>query len=133
MNAREWIDHRRHSIHVLRNLGLNKSVLFQNILEEIDHFCSALESYGGKPIDSREIITHSVSNIIYALVFGRRIDYNDPIKKQLDYHILQSSESLDLTGASNYMPWLSWLLAKTGLSKQHVAAKGLREVQKYVK
>lgn len=45
------------------------------IHEELQYFCQALTMSGGSVIDISELLSHALSNVISAVVFGKRFKY----------------------------------------------------------
>ena len=72
-----WKEHRRFAISTLRNLGMGKSWLEEAILEEVQEIIEQFRSRKGEPFDARRHLTLAVSNVVCALVFGRRFDHTD--------------------------------------------------------
>ena len=73
----EFKDRRKFAINTLRLFGMGKLSLEARIQEEIAHLLKCIESQGGEPFDPAVILSISVSNIICALVFGKRFDHED--------------------------------------------------------
>ncbi|GAU87300.1 hypothetical protein RvY_00178 [Ramazzottius varieornatus] len=72
-----WKHHRRFALTTLRNYGMGKTWLDDTILSEVDDLCKLLVDLDGRPIDPRRLLSHSISNVICALVFGRRFPHDD--------------------------------------------------------
>ncbi|XP_066276043.1 cytochrome P450 2J1-like [Branchiostoma lanceolatum] len=53
-------------------------ILEEKIQEEFCHFCSALRLLGGNPVDIKNLLENSVSNIICSMTWGKRYEYGDP-------------------------------------------------------
>ncbi|GAU95355.1 hypothetical protein RvY_06985-2 [Ramazzottius varieornatus] len=72
-----WKEHRRFALSTLRNLGMGKSWLEDAILDEVQEIIEQFRTREGAPFDARRHLTLAVSNVVCALVFGRRFDHND--------------------------------------------------------
>ncbi|MEE6509282.1 hypothetical protein FKM82_025242 [Ascaphus truei] len=77
-NGDNWKVMRRFTITTLRHFGMGKSSIEDKVFEECDHLTQHIESFKGKPFDNTTIINAAVANIIVAILFGHRMDYEDP-------------------------------------------------------
>ncbi|XP_039709544.1 cytochrome P450 2F3-like isoform X6 [Pteropus medius] len=76
-NGERWKVLRKFSLQILRNLGMRKRSNEELILEEVSFLLKELRKTEGEPLNPTSVLSHSVSNIICSVVFGRRFDYND--------------------------------------------------------
>ncbi|XP_069092218.1 cytochrome P450 2K1-like isoform X2 [Pleurodeles waltl] len=95
-HGENWKVMRRFTITALRDFGMGKSTIEDKIIEECDCLIQRFESYKGQQFDNIMIMNASVANIIVAIVFGHRFNYNDPIFLRLMSLI---NESLRLLAA----------------------------------
>nr|XP_020642669.1 cytochrome P450 2A6-like [Pogona vitticeps] len=104
---------RRFSMMTLRNFGVGKRSVEDQILEEIHFLLEALRNTEGKPFDPTYILSRSVSNVISSIVFGNRFDYQDQeflsmLTKLLDIFRFASTpwgQLYDMfSGIMNYLP-----------------------------
>ena len=72
-----WKTQRRFALSTLRDFGMGKSWLEDSIMDEVEDLCRLLVDLKSEPTDIKRILTHSVSNVISALVFGRRFPQTD--------------------------------------------------------
>ncbi|KAK6165415.1 hypothetical protein SNE40_022345 [Patella caerulea] len=82
-SGQEWKDARRMSIRTLRDLGVGKSRLEENIKEEIGIVLDSFTESEGNPISVGEIFRKATTNIICIVVFGERYEYGDPAFNQI--------------------------------------------------
>ncbi|XP_069092217.1 cytochrome P450 2K1-like isoform X1 [Pleurodeles waltl] len=110
-HGENWKVMRRFTITALRDFGMGKSTIEDKIIEECDCLIQRFESYKGQQFDNIMIMNASVANIIVAIVFGHRFNYNDPIFLRLMSLI---NESLRLLAAPivllyNAFPFIGFL------------------------
>uniref|UniRef100_A0AAY4DZH9 Cytochrome P450 2F2-like n=1 Tax=Denticeps clupeoides TaxID=299321 RepID=A0AAY4DZH9_9TELE len=74
-----WKDHRRFALMTLRNFGLGKQSMEQRILVEVSHVTTCLERSVGKKFNTfpQTLFHKAASNIVCAILFGVRYDYED--------------------------------------------------------
>ena len=82
-----WNEQRRFTVRHLRDLGFGKSILEDQIIEEINsliqHMKSCAQSNREGIVDFKSLFMVSVINIIWSVVAGTRYQRNDPQLKQL--------------------------------------------------
>ncbi|XP_018114301.1 cytochrome P450 2D15-like [Xenopus laevis] len=104
-----WKEQRRFSISTLRDFGMGKKSLEENVVEEAGFLCSAFQSEQGRPFNPHYSINTAVSNIICSIVFGDRFEYDDE-KFQKLLRLLDAAlkaESGFFTQIVTAVPWLS--------------------------
>uniref|UniRef100_A0A7M4E0W9 Cytochrome P450 family 2 subfamily D member 6/pseudo n=1 Tax=Crocodylus porosus TaxID=8502 RepID=A0A7M4E0W9_CROPO len=103
-----WRQQRRFALCTLKNFGMGKKSLENQISQEAGYLCSAFSSKEGHPFDPLFLVKKAVSNVIYSLTFGERFDYDDE-KFQRLVEIFQQSmkeESGFLPQLLNEVPFL---------------------------
>lgn len=111
-NGIVWQEQKRFALHVLRDLGFGKTRMETHIKEEIAHLLEELESFDGRPANVRRYLGPSTSNNISALVFGRRLDFHDPMRLQLDYSITELIRFFRPTSVHAWFPWVKGMLSR---------------------
>ncbi|KAK7805781.1 hypothetical protein U0070_024072, partial [Myodes glareolus] len=74
-----WKQTRRFSLMVLRSMGMGKKTIEDRIQEEISYLLEALRKTNGSPCDPSYLLACVPCNVISAVIFQRRFDYNDEI------------------------------------------------------
>ncbi|XP_041357924.1 cytochrome P450 2U1-like [Gigantopelta aegis] len=101
-----WKEQRQLAMLTLKYLGMGKNVLEGRIKEEVTALVDEMRKANGEAVDFRHLINTSVSNVISAIVFGRRFDFEDP-------KFVKIVEILDNTAASplvlGFFPFLHLL------------------------
>ncbi|NXQ22950.1 CP2DK protein, partial [Peucedramus taeniatus] len=78
-----WKELRRSALSTLRNFGMGKKSLEEQVVEEAGFLCSEIKSEEGKSFDIHVLINNAVCNMICTIVFGDRFDYGDETFKKL--------------------------------------------------
>ena len=65
-----------HFILKIFNKILGKAQMEDAILKEIKYFHEALESHKEQPLDVKDQLTRSVSNVATYIIFGKRFEYD---------------------------------------------------------
>uniref|UniRef100_A0A0B7AYY9 Cytochrome P450 n=1 Tax=Arion vulgaris TaxID=1028688 RepID=A0A0B7AYY9_9EUPU len=105
-SGHEWKEQRSTTISILRNFGMGKKSLADNIQGEISAYLNELSSYKGKPTEVRTLTNSSVSNVICAIIVGQRFEYSDPYFINF-MNIF--SEQMKLLAGTTILNWFHWL------------------------
>ncbi|XP_057245283.1 cytochrome P450 2D17 [Malurus melanocephalus] len=79
----EWKELRRFTLSTLRDFGMGKKTLEEQVVEEAGFLCSEVKSKEGKAFDIHVLLNNAVCNMIYAIVFGERFNYGDETFKKM--------------------------------------------------
>uniref|UniRef100_A0A8C0BQC7 Cytochrome P450 family 2 subfamily W member 1 n=1 Tax=Buteo japonicus TaxID=224669 RepID=A0A8C0BQC7_9AVES len=72
-----WKTTRRFTIATMRDLGMGKRLGEEMMLEELQFLIQLIKSFKGGPFQLR-FLNMAPTNITFAILFGRRFDYEDP-------------------------------------------------------
>ncbi|XP_025030630.1 cytochrome P450 2H2-like [Python bivittatus] len=75
----KWRELRRFTLSTLRDFGMGKKRMSERVQEEALCLAEEVATTKGQPFDPRRRFTSAVSNVICAVVFGNRFDYEDQI------------------------------------------------------
>ncbi|XP_061893168.1 cytochrome P450 2K1-like isoform X1 [Entelurus aequoreus] len=111
-NGDGWKEMRRFTLTTLRDFGMGKRLSEEKITEECHYLIEEFEKYEGKAFDNTTIISYAASNIISAIMFGKRFDFNDAVLPDM---VKNDQETIRLSGSASIMiydafpmlgPWL---------------------------
>ncbi|XP_054616753.1 cytochrome P450 2K1-like [Dunckerocampus dactyliophorus] len=111
-NGDSWKEMRRFALTTLRDFGMGKRLSEEKIIEECHYLTEELENHKGKAFNTKTPISYAASNIISAIIFGKRFDYKDPVLRDM---VKNDQEAICLSGSPsiliyNVFPWLGpWL------------------------
>ena len=78
-----WKRHRKFTSTCLQEFGFGKSSLERHILKEVRCFVDVIEAKTDEPFDIKKSIHASIANIIFAIVSGKRHEYDDEFYQKL--------------------------------------------------
>ncbi|XP_078522033.1 cytochrome P450 2J2-like isoform X2 [Lissotriton helveticus] len=93
-NGHNWKQQRRFSLMTLRNLGLGKKSLEVTIQREAQHLVEFFTMTKGKVIDPAPSVSHSVTSVIAAVLFGHHFSSDDQ-----EFHRLNEATDVMLFNA----------------------------------
>ncbi|BFZ07227.1 hypothetical protein BsWGS_10266 [Bradybaena similaris] len=108
-SGHSWKEQRSVSLAILRSFGMGKNALAERIQNEVSAYMNELAKSKGKPQEVRTLTNVAVSNVICAIIVGKRFEYNDPYLIRL-LHILNEQVTLiKSVSLRNAFPWLRYL------------------------
>ncbi|KAE8606030.1 hypothetical protein XENTR_v10010577 [Xenopus tropicalis] len=75
--GRCWTEHRKLAVSCFRTFGCSQKSFESKISEECLFFLDAIDSYKGKALDPKHLVTIAVSNVSNLILFGERFRYDD--------------------------------------------------------
>ncbi|XP_006261727.2 cytochrome P450 2K6 [Alligator mississippiensis] len=111
-HGENWKVMRRFTLTTLRDFGMGKRAIEDQIVEECEHLIKSLESRKGKPFEPTITMNAAVANIIISILLGERFDYEDPRFIRLLHLIHENARLLGLPSVQiyNLFPALGFLL-----------------------
>jgi len=86
------------------------------ITDEISYLTKLIDETNGKPLDIHKLLTPSMSNNISNLVFGRRLEFDDPSRQAMDRLLDELGKMFNVIGLLGTTPeWLGKLILLGGL------------------
>ncbi|OWA52867.1 hypothetical protein BV898_17309 [Hypsibius exemplaris] len=82
--------------------------LEETIIVEVDGICELLQNTNGNSFNPKVQLTDSVSNVICALMFGKRFELTDPKFSRLTNLIGQNVSIIKLDSVVTTAPFLLW-------------------------
>ncbi|XP_063306288.1 cytochrome P450 2C3-like [Pelobates fuscus] len=73
-----WRPMRRFLLSALRNFGMGKKIMENQIHEELCDLISAISQTGGKAFNPTNLLGSAVNSTISYILFGEKLDYQDP-------------------------------------------------------
>ncbi|XP_073713852.1 cytochrome P450 2K1-like [Misgurnus anguillicaudatus] len=137
-NGNRWKIMRRFALSTLRDFGMGKKLSEEKIIQETRYLREVFETFQGNPFDTTQPVNYAVSNIISAIVYGNRFEYEDPtFQEMVDvgnhvFHMMGSSAIQIYNLFPVLGPWLKTrrLLiesAESTLAKMQMLVDRLRE------
>ncbi|KAH3835359.1 cytochrome P450 2J2-like [Dreissena polymorpha] len=71
-----WKNMRKFTFQALRDFGVGKASLEEIILKEVDSATDYLSSTIGEPTSLRDMTSMMVTNVIYHIIFGKRLEFH---------------------------------------------------------
>uniref|UniRef100_A0A8C6KQW5 Cytochrome P450, family 2, subfamily W, polypeptide 1 n=1 Tax=Nothobranchius furzeri TaxID=105023 RepID=A0A8C6KQW5_NOTFU len=107
-NGDSWKEMRRFALTTLKDFGMGRKMSEEIIIEECRYLIQEFELFKGTAFKNTQAISYAVSNVISALMFGKRFDYKDPVLQAM---VERDNETIHLTGSAsiqiyNFIPWL---------------------------
>ncbi|KAM6226053.1 uncharacterized protein LJ264_015959 [Porphyrio hochstetteri] len=76
-NGHAWLQTRRFTLSTLRDFGMGKRGVEEQVQEETERLLQELARTQGRPFNPAMLLSAAVGNAICRILFGRRFDYGD--------------------------------------------------------
>nr|QLC36622.1 cytochrome P450 2K1 [Kryptolebias hermaphroditus] len=100
-NGETWKEMRRFALTTLRDFGMGKKMSEKIIIEECGFLIKEFEQFEGKVFNNTKSINYATTNVISALMFGKRFEYKDQVFQGM---VERGNEIIHLI--YNIFPWL---------------------------
>ncbi|XP_071161752.1 cytochrome P450 2C29-like [Mytilus edulis] len=132
-NGDDWKVRRRFSVKAMRDFGVRKSSLEEQILEEMQNVADDLEkTKGGEISNLMEMMTKASCNIIHSLIFGYRYKHDNESLQKLIKTMDNIFSGPSCLSASGIFPVLN-LLMKDNLKVRRDAFSTLKKyIEKHI-
>ncbi|XP_072042928.1 cytochrome P450 2U1-like [Amphiura filiformis] len=97
---------RRFALQAMRNLGMGKFRLEEQIAEEINRLVARFDSLEEKPFCPFADLDKAFSNVICYVAFGKRYDYDDPRFQRMLKNLERGFKMASFAGFVNFLPIL---------------------------
>lgn len=134
-SGEEWKVHRKFALRIFKHLGLGKEVIESKIHDEIDYLFRKIEEeqeVEGEISRVKSLLGPSASNVVCLLVLGERLDFDNPLRSQMDFGSREGKPRSHALGFINYYTQLLELAFKIPSSKLSEMKARFQVVQDYV-
>lgn len=108
-NGPLWKEQRKFTHNILQEFGFGKSSFEQKILEEVKCFVEFLNTQRGAPINIRDTIHASVSNVLFSIFCGKHYKYEDEVYQDLLHRLDRSMrDAIQVSIGRNCFPFLQY-------------------------
>ncbi|XP_077985964.1 cytochrome P450 2U1-like [Glandiceps talaboti] len=104
-----WQDMRKYSLRSLHDYGMARNLTEQRIHDECGFLMEQFDKHVNKPIDIHYLVMNAVSNIMCAMLFGHRFDYDDKEFKQLLKLLATFATDINSSNLLMFIPALWYL------------------------
>ncbi|GAB6024210.1 Cytochrome P450 2F1, variant 2 [Chamberlinius hualienensis] len=99
-----WHHHRRFILSKMKDFGIFKNE--EEILDEINYLIKEMMKTSGRSMDVKMLLSKSLTNIINMFLFGKRLDYYDPIFNKSLFYLDELVRMIPNLGLFMFFPWL---------------------------
>ncbi len=104
-----WLQQRRFTLSTLRSFGVGKKSYEGQIAEETDYLIKEFEQYEGKPFDNKLLVLNALSNVLCAVLFGKRYEYSDADFRYIMDCLDKQTKLVGSGGAQLFIPGAQYL------------------------
>lgn len=118
-SVQEWAEQKRFYFHLMKDLGFGRSKTEEYVKEEICYMLDILKKNDGQPLAVDPILNPSMSNNIASLVFGRRMDSDDPKRIMLNQFLSDTNKLSGEMAIAAFFPWIMPLMRWLRIGNLH--------------
>ena len=101
-----WREQRRFTLSTFRSFGVGRRSFQEQISVEAQALSEEFSKQQGQRFDPRKLVSNAISNIICAVVFGKRYEYTDTEFHELLKLLDKSAEAAGAGVAELFIPIL---------------------------
>ncbi|XP_036363001.1 cytochrome P450 2J6-like isoform X3 [Octopus sinensis] len=128
--GKEWKDLKKFTISTLRDLGMGKKKLEEQIYLEIQTLADAFQSHNGKPFSLKDPQAHFSLSIVYYIVFGERIRFGEPEFQEIADDLRFFFNNVSAFMPENFFPFLRFFRWNSPLEQ---IIKNNNKIRSYIK
>lgn len=108
--GRLWTEQRGFAMQHLRQAGYGRRPMEIRIREELESMIDHIDGLCGRSVVPADILSHSVLNVLWMFVAGKRFERNDDRLTSLMKLLQQRSKAFDVAGGFlSQLPWLRFV------------------------
>ncbi|KAG0422394.1 hypothetical protein HPB47_001782 [Ixodes persulcatus] len=134
LDGKEWTENRSFSMRVFRDLGFGKTSMEQHIMEELQELVRQISDTTGSLIPVLDYMIPSMSNVIAALLFGRRLELGDAKRDYVAKHLRRLLDGLNAGPVVEDKPkWLCRVTTALPFTRLGLMRRSRLMLQEFIK
>ncbi|CAI9729732.1 cytochrome P450 2B4-like [Octopus vulgaris] len=128
--GKEWKDLKKFTISTLRDLGMGKKKLEEQIYMETQTLGDAFQSHNGKPFSLKDPLAHFSLSIVYYITFGERIRFGKPEFQEIVDDLRFFFNNISAFMPENFFPFIRFFRWNSPINQ---IIKKNKKIRNYVK
>ncbi|XP_002434582.3 cytochrome P450 2J5 [Ixodes scapularis] len=134
LDGKEWTENRSFSMRVFRDLGFGKTSMEQHIMEELQELVRQISDTTGSLISVLDYMIPSMSNVIAALLFGKRFELGDAKRDYVAKHLRRLLDGLNAGPVVEDKPkWLCRVTTALPFTRLGLMRRSRLKLQEFIK
>ncbi|XP_059488369.1 cytochrome P450 306a1 isoform X2 [Neocloeon triangulifer] len=109
-----WKEHRRFTTAALKSMGMvkfggNRDALAARVFQGAQRLVDEIGRAPPAPMDAAPLLNHCLGSLVYALVFGKQFERDDPTWLWLQHLQEEGTRMIGVAGPLNFLPWLRFV------------------------
>lgn len=130
-NGERWREQRQFALHTLRDLGFNRPVMENSIVDEIHEIFKIFDQFKNKKFDPKFFLNSAVANVISRLAFGKRFSNDDKEVFKLLNTINEATTEIKQSFVCEFFWWKIFLFPLQMIKIIRVAIKFRQNVRTF--